>query len=103
MANLVLYMYVFFYSLFVCISAYANVCFKTTIIKPNIKIILTAGVPSSQALPGFLITPVAGLNLLRYKVSDSPNSFSEFFFLSFFLGFRRPNLITGLSGWRTPD
>jgi len=24
-------------------------------------------------------------------------------FLSFFLGFRRPNLITGLSGWRTPD
>jgi hypothetical protein len=27
----------------------------------------------------------------------------EAFFLSFFLGFRRPNLITGLSGWRTPD
>jgi len=25
------------------------------------------------------------------------------FFLSFFLGVRRPNLITGLSGWRTPD
>jgi len=25
------------------------------------------------------------------------------FFLSFFLGFRRPNLITGLSGWGTPD
>jgi len=24
-------------------------------------------------------------------------------FLSFFLGFWRPNLITGLSGWRTPD
>ena len=24
-------------------------------------------------------------------------------FLSFLLGFRRPNLITGLSGWRTPD
>jgi len=24
-------------------------------------------------------------------------------FLSFFLGFRRPNLITGLSGWWTPD
>ena len=24
-------------------------------------------------------------------------------FLSFFLGFRRPNLITGLSGWRAPD
>ena len=23
--------------------------------------------------------------------------------LSFFLGFRRPNLITGLSGWRRPD
>ena len=27
----------------------------------------------------------------------------EHFFLSFFLGFRRPNLINGLSGWRTPD
>jgi len=24
-------------------------------------------------------------------------------FLSFFLGFRRPTLITGLSGWRTPN
>jgi len=35
---------------------YANVYFKTTIIKQNIKIILIAGVPSSQALPGFLIT-----------------------------------------------
>jgi len=33
-------MYVMFYSLFVCISAYANVYFKTTIIKQNIKIIL---------------------------------------------------------------
>jgi len=37
-------------------SAYANVYFKTPIIKQNIKIILIAGVPSSQALPGFLIT-----------------------------------------------
>jgi len=27
----------------------------------------------------------------------------KWFFLSFFLGFRRPNLITGLSGWRAPD
>jgi len=35
--------------------AYANV-FKTTIIKHNIKIILLAGVPSSQALPGYLMT-----------------------------------------------
>ena len=49
-------MCVFFHSLFVCISAYANVYFKTTIVKPNMKIILTAGVPSSQTLPGFLIT-----------------------------------------------
>jgi len=46
-------MCVFFSSSFVCISAYANVYFKTTIIKPSI---LTAGVPSSQVLPGFLIT-----------------------------------------------
>jgi len=28
---------------------------------------------------------------------------SRGFFFSFFLGFRRPNLITGLSGRRTPD
>ena len=47
---------VLFYSSFVCIYAYANVYFKTTIIKQNMKIILLAGVPSSQALPGFLIT-----------------------------------------------
>jgi len=48
-------MCVFFYSSFVCISASANVHFKTTKIKSNIKILI-AGVPSSQALPGFLIT-----------------------------------------------
>ena len=45
-----------FYSSFVCISAYANVYFKTTIIKQNMKIILIAEVPSSQAFPGYLIT-----------------------------------------------
>ena len=44
------------YSSFVCIPAYANVYSNTTIIKQNIKIILIAGVPSSQALPGYLIT-----------------------------------------------
>jgi len=49
-------MCVLFYSLLVCISEYANVYFKTTIIKQNTKIILIAGVPSSQALPGFLNT-----------------------------------------------
>jgi len=54
--NMLLYMCVLFYSSFFCISAYANVYFKTTIIKENIKITLIAGVPSSQALPGFLIT-----------------------------------------------
>jgi len=40
----------------ICISAYANVYFKTTITKQNMKILLIAGVPKSQALPGFLIT-----------------------------------------------
>jgi len=45
-----------FYSSFVCISAYANVYFKTKIIKQNMQTILIAGVPSSQALLGFLIT-----------------------------------------------
>ena len=54
--NLSFFMCVLFYLSFVCISAYANVYFKTTIIKQNIKIILIAGVPSSQALPGFRIT-----------------------------------------------
>jgi len=44
------------YASFVSKSAYANVYLKTTIIKQNIKIILIAAVPSSQALPGFLIT-----------------------------------------------
>jgi len=49
-------MSVLFNSSFVCIPAYANVYFKTTIIKQNIKIILFAGVPSSQTLPGYLVT-----------------------------------------------
>ena len=49
-------MCVLFYSSFDCIPAYANIYFKTTIIKKNTKIILIAGVPSSQALPGYLIT-----------------------------------------------
>jgi len=54
--NLSLFMCVLFFSSFVCISAYVNVYFKTTIIKQNIIIILIAGVPSSQALLGYLIT-----------------------------------------------
>ena len=54
--NLLLFMCVLFYSSFVCISVYANVYFKTTIIKQNIKIILIAGVPKSQAAPVYLIT-----------------------------------------------
>jgi len=49
-------MCILFYSSFICISAYANVPFKVTIKQQNIKIILIAGVPSKQALPGFLIT-----------------------------------------------
>ena len=36
-------------------SMYANLSFKTTIIKQNTKIPLIAGVPSSQALPGYFI------------------------------------------------
>ena len=61
-------MCVLFYSSSVCISAYANVYFKTTIIKQNIKIILLqnnihvyevycgSAVRFGQALPGYLIT-----------------------------------------------
>ena len=54
--NLLLCICILFYSSFDCISVYANVYLKTTIIKQNIKIILIAGVPSSQALLGYLIT-----------------------------------------------
>jgi len=54
--NLLLFMCVLFFESFVSISAYENVYFKTTIIKQNIKIILIAGVPSSEALLGYLIT-----------------------------------------------
>ena len=49
-------MCVLFCSSFVCISAYANVYSKKTIIKQNIKIILIAGVPKSQEAPAYLIT-----------------------------------------------
>ena len=52
----ILYMCVLLCSSFVCISAYANEYFKTTIMKSNFKRIQIAGVPSSQALPGLLIT-----------------------------------------------
>ena len=49
-------MCVLFYSSFVCISAYANVYSKTTLIKQNIKIRLIAGVPKSQTALVYLIT-----------------------------------------------
>ena len=61
-------MCVLFYSSFVCISAYANVYFKTTIIEPNIKTMLLQdnihmstvhcgnAVRFGQALLGYLIT-----------------------------------------------
>jgi len=58
---LLLFMCFLFYSSFVCISAYANVYFKKTILKQYLKIIILAGVPSSQALPGFLITAPASV------------------------------------------
>ena len=66
--NLFSFMCVLFYSSFVCISAFANVYFQTTIIKQNIKIILLqnnihvsevhcgSAVRFGHALPGFLIT-----------------------------------------------
>ena len=54
--DLSLFRCVLFYLSILCISAYAMVNSKTTIFKQNIKKILIAGVPSSQALPGFLIT-----------------------------------------------
>ena len=50
------FMCVLFFSSFVCTYAYANVYFKTTIIKQTMKIILLAGVPMSQAAPAYLIT-----------------------------------------------
>jgi hypothetical protein len=45
-------MHVFFFLFIVCLyTCVCDVYFKTTIIKQNIKIILIAGVPSSQVLP----------------------------------------------------
>ena len=44
------------------------------------------------------------LSFVRHSSDpEEKNVFSGYTFLSFFLGFRRPNLITGLSGWRAPD
>jgi len=54
--NLSLFRCVWFYSSFVCRPAYANFYFKTTRTNQKIKIIIMAGVPSSQALLGYLIT-----------------------------------------------
>jgi len=54
--NMSLSMCVLFYSSFFCMSAYANVYSKTTIIKQNIKKILIAGVFKSQAAPVYFIT-----------------------------------------------
>ena len=66
--NLSLFMCVLFCSSFVCIPAYENFYFKTTIIKQNIKMILLqknihvsevhcwSAVRFGQALPGYLIT-----------------------------------------------
>jgi len=59
---------VLFFLLFVCISAYANVYFKTTIVQQNVRTILLqnnnhvsevhcgSAVRFGQALPGYLIT-----------------------------------------------
>jgi len=66
--NLSLFMCVLLYSPFACVSAYANVYFKKTIVKQNKKEILLqnnihvsevhcrSAVRFGQALPGFLIT-----------------------------------------------
>ena len=41
---------------------------------------------------------------LKYTISESESAVGlPSQCLSFFLGFQRPNLITGLSGWLTPD
>jgi len=64
-------MCVLFYSSFVCISPYANVYFKTSIVKPNIKTTLIAGVPSSQALLGFLIIASPSVHVSVVLVSLS--------------------------------
>jgi len=64
------------HSSFVCISAYANVYSKTTIIKQNVKIILIAGVPKRQVAPVYLITAhnlcAFLVYLARYHASVGP-------------------------------
>ena len=87
--NLFSFMCVLFYSSFVCISAYANVYFKTTIIKQNIKIILLqnnihvpdvlygSAIRFGQALPGYLITThllcACLIYLIRYLCGSMTN------------------------------
>jgi len=44
-----------------------------------------------------------GRNFIAVEGVRKPGRTFFSFFLSFFLGFRRPNLITGLIGFRTPD
>ena len=65
-------MCVLFYSSFVCISAYANLHSKTTIIKQNIETILIAGVPTTQAAPVYLIDgfqdPLLPIRISKYNV-----------------------------------
>ena len=48
----------------------------------------------------FLEKKFGGSNIMRWRGWEAA---CLWFFLSFFLGFRRPNLTTGLSGWWAPD
>ena len=63
-------MCVLFYSSFVCIPAYANVYFKTTIMKQNTKIMLIAGVPSSSLMSWSRLECVVNLSGLPTWVAS---------------------------------
>jgi hypothetical protein len=70
-------MCILFCSSFVCRSTYANVYSITTFIKQNIKIILIAGVPKSQAAPVYLITAHHPCAFLMYLARQLCGGFKQ--------------------------
>jgi len=63
---------------------------------------MVPGFLATRVLPGAIEHSILRTSVKPWYISLSHSQDPEVF-LSFFLGFRRHNLITGLSGWRAPD
>jgi len=72
--------------------------------KPNIRAVATGDTPEVVGRHRTECQCTVNVKHCDMLSCPPPSNFLSFFF-SFFLGFRRPNLIrvTGLSGWRTPN